>query len=81
MSTADRLQWRVSSYSSNGESCVALAVDWRTSSRSSNGANCVQLAAQPSGVLVRDSKNPTGPILRADLAALLTAVKSGRLDG
>jgi hypothetical protein len=81
MSTADRLQWRVSSYSSNGENCVALAVEWRTSSYSSNGSNCVQLAVRPDGVLVRDSKNPGGPILRADLAALLTAVKAGRLHG
>ncbi|HEY3747657.1 MAG TPA: DUF397 domain-containing protein [Pseudonocardiaceae bacterium] len=62
MSTADRLRWRTSSQSSNGESCVQLAV--------SSG-----------GVLVRDSKNPTGPMLRADLAALLTEVKSGRLNG
>jgi hypothetical protein len=54
---------------------------WRTSSRSSNGENCVQLAMSSGGVLVRDSKNPTGPMLLADLAALLTEVKSGRLDG
>ena len=53
---------------------------WRTSSRSSNGESCVQLAVSSGGVLVRDSKNPTGPMLRADLAALLTEVKSGRLD-
>jgi hypothetical protein len=31
-------------------------------------------------LLVRDSKNPTGPVLRADLATLLAEVKSGRLD-
>ena len=53
---------------------------WRASSRSSNGESCVQLAVSSGGVLVRDSKNPTGPMLRADLAALLTEVKSGRLD-
>ncbi|HEX5405478.1 MAG TPA: DUF397 domain-containing protein [Pseudonocardiaceae bacterium] len=52
---------------------------WRTSSRSSNGENCVQLAVSEDGVLVRDSKNPTGPMLRADLATLLVGVKSGRL--
>jgi hypothetical protein len=28
---------------------------------------------------VRDSKNPTGPTLRANLVALLGAVKAGRL--
>lgn len=61
MSTADRLRWR-------------------TSSRSGNGESCVQLAVSSGGVLVRDSKNPTGPVLRADLATLLAEVKSGRLD-
>jgi hypothetical protein len=61
MSTADRLRWR-------------------TSRRSGNGENCVQLAVGSGGVLVRDSKNPTGPVLRADLATLLAQVKSGRLD-
>jgi Mrp family chromosome partitioning ATPase len=53
---------------------------WRTSRRSGNGENCVQLAVSSGGVLVRDSKNPTGPVLRADLATLLAEVKSGRLD-
>jgi hypothetical protein len=53
---------------------------WRTSSRSGNGANCVQLAVNSGGVLIRDSKNPIGPVLRADLALLLAEVKSGRLD-
>jgi Domain of unknown function (DUF397) len=53
---------------------------WRTSSRSGNGENCVQLAVNSDGVLIRDSKNPIGPVLRADLVALLAEVKSGRLD-
>jgi hypothetical protein len=54
---------------------------WQTSGRSGNGENCVQLAVNSGGVLIRDSKNPAGPVLRTDLAALLTEVKSGRLDG
>jgi hypothetical protein len=29
---------------------------------------------------LRDSKNPTGPALAADLSRLLATVKSGRLD-
>ena len=40
---------------------------WRTSSYSGgNGGECVQVAATPSArrVLVRDSKNPDGPMLR-----------------
>ena len=39
---------------------------WRTSSHSGgNGGECVQVAAEPSTerVLVRDSKNPNGPVL------------------
>jgi hypothetical protein len=51
---------------------------WRKSSRSgSEGGNCVELAHTM--VAVRDSKNPAGPVLRADLGALVAAVKSGRL--
>jgi hypothetical protein len=60
---------------------TADGLRWRTSNRSGNGENCVQLALGTGGVLVRDSKNPTGPVLRADLVALLAEVKSGRLDG
>jgi hypothetical protein len=47
---------------------------WRKSTYSSSGGDCVELAGSLD--LVRDSKNPTGPTLRADLAALLTAVRS-----
>jgi len=39
---------------------------WRTSSYSGgNGGECVQVAAKPSAgrVLVRDSKDPDGPVL------------------
>lgn len=50
---------------------------WRKPSRSSSQTNCVELA--PTGE-VRDSKNPAGPTLPANLRALLTAIKSGRLD-
>lgn len=50
---------------------------WRKSSRSdgNNGA-CVELAHEG---WVRDSKNPTGPVLRAALPGLLAAVRSGRV--
>jgi Domain of unknown function (DUF397) len=54
------------------------ATVWRKSSRSSGqGGECVELAS--SGDRIRDSKNPGGPVLRADLGALLAAVKADRL--
>lgn len=37
---------------------------WRKARRSTdNGGSCVELAALPGGTAVRDSKNPTGPVL------------------
>lgn len=51
---------------------------WRTSSFSNgNGGACVEIAGTLNAV--RDSKNPNGGVLRLDLAALLTDIKSGRL--
>jgi hypothetical protein len=49
---------------------------WRKSSRSGPATNCVELAETLD--LVRDSKHPTGPPLRVDIAAFLAEVKSGR---
>ncbi|HEX7658476.1 MAG TPA: DUF397 domain-containing protein [Pseudonocardiaceae bacterium] len=53
-------------------------VVWRKSSHSAgdNGA-CVELA----GTLdrLRDSKNPTGPVLLADVPALVRGLKAGTL--
>jgi hypothetical protein len=55
---------------------VNMTIGWRKSSHSSTGTNCVELA----GTLdrVRDSKNPTGPTLHADLTTLLAKIKSGQ---
>jgi hypothetical protein len=41
---------------------------WRTSSRSSGG-NCVQVAVDATTVLIRDSKNPQGPVLEIGVDA------------
>jgi hypothetical protein len=46
---------------------------WRKSSYTGTNGNCVELAHTRD--LIRDSKNP-GPILRADVTALLAAVKT-----
>ncbi|MFF5305947.1 MULTISPECIES: DUF397 domain-containing protein [unclassified Streptomyces] len=51
---------------------------WFTSSYSSNGGQCVQVAANlvaPQGIVpVRDSKNPTGPVLGFPADAFTTFV-------
>ena len=60
---------------------------WRKSTRSGNGGNCVEvaddLAAEYGVVLVRDSKNRTGPTLRftaTEWAAFVSGVKTGEFD-
>ena len=66
-----RPQWRKSSYSgTNGGECVECTVTdgaaWRTSSYSGNtGGDCIEVAdACPVGTVpVRDSKNPSGPVV------------------
>ncbi|MGB3444325.1 MAG: DUF397 domain-containing protein [Actinophytocola sp.] len=52
-------------------------VRWRRSSRSGQESNCVELANNLGAV--RDSKNPTGPELRAQWSGLVAAVKAGNL--
>lgn len=61
------------------------AVVWHKSSRSNNqGGACVEVAdTLPGIVAIRDSRNPTGPVLvltPAVFDALVDAVRSGRLD-
>ena len=45
---------------------------WRKSSFSGGTGQCVEVTP----VAVRDSKNPEGPTLRADLRSLVTFAKS-----
>jgi Domain of unknown function (DUF397) len=58
------IAWRKSSFSGGNGGCVE--VGWRKSSFSGNGADCVEVALWPVGVAVRDSKQPSGPILAFD---------------
>lgn len=58
-----------------------MTQQWRKSSRSAEETNCVELARDHGRIAhLRDSKNPTGPMLNANMAELLDAVKSGRLS-
>ncbi|MCE7080502.1 DUF397 domain-containing protein [Streptomyces sp. ST2-7A] len=51
---------------------------WYTSSYSNNGGACLEIAANLAGsfgvVPVRDSKNPTGPVLTLPTAAFTSFV-------
>lgn len=60
---------------------------WRKSIRSNNGGNCVEVADNLAHdldiVLVRDSKDRTGPVLsftRAEWSAFLHGVVDGEFD-
>jgi len=57
----DRIVWHTSSYSNGGTACIEIG--WRTSSYSVSDGECVEVAPAPDAVLVRDSKNRTGPAL------------------
>jgi hypothetical protein len=50
---------------------------WRKSSYSGGDGDCVELSRDGA---VRDSKNPVGRKIRADLKVLVSAIKSGRFD-
>jgi len=56
---------------------------WRKASASGQGANCVEAASLPGGAAVRDSKDPSGPVLRfsADAwRAFIAGVRDGEFD-
>jgi hypothetical protein len=57
--------------------------NWRKSSRSGGTDNCVEVAWVPGHVGVRDSKDPTGPILDVKATAwraFVTGVQYGQFD-
>ncbi len=58
--------------------------EWRKSTRSgSNGGQCVEVRRQDETIQVRDSKDPTGPILRfnaKEWAAFVGGAQDGEFD-
>jgi hypothetical protein len=66
------ITWRKSSYSAQNGQCVEIA--WRKSSRSAGQGQCVEVASTLAAI--RDSKNPVGAVLRANLPTLVTAIRS-----
>lgn len=58
---------------------MTLPRRWHKSSRSQNGSQCVEVAHTLDAL--RDSKNPTGPVLVVGgLAGFLGELKRGRLS-
>jgi hypothetical protein len=56
---------------------------WQKSSASGETSACVQVRSSSAQVLVRDSKDPVGPVLsvtRGGWAAFLIGVQSGEFD-
>ncbi len=58
---------------------------WRKSSHSGQDGNCVEIATNLPGIVVmRDSKNPDGPVLRfarTDWSVIILAMQAGESAG
>ncbi|MFJ1735083.1 DUF397 domain-containing protein [Streptomyces sp. NPDC088254] len=73
-------RWFKSSYSSGGGGeCLETAYTWHKSTHSDGeGGDCVEVATCPTTIHIRDSKNPSGPVLDlspATWAAFTSALK------
>ncbi|MCG5211698.1 DUF397 domain-containing protein [Streptosporangium sp. KLBMP 9127] len=57
--------------------------DWYKSTHSGNGGNCVEVAQAGTAIGVRDSKDPSGPVLAftgPEWSAFVRGVKDGEFD-
>jgi hypothetical protein len=62
---------------------VPADTPWTKATRSADGGTCVELRRHAGAVEIRDSKDPTGPVLRlraARVATWLAAARTGGLD-
>ncbi|GAB1642734.1 DUF397 domain-containing protein [Krasilnikovia sp. MM14-A1259] len=60
-----------------------LDQNWRTSTRSGTEGNCVEVRLDGDAIVVRDSKDRGGPLLRftdAEWRAFLAGAKDGEFD-
>ncbi|BFU42737.1 DUF397 domain-containing protein [Krasilnikovia sp. MM14-A1004] len=60
-----------------------LDQNWRTSTRSGTEGNCVEVRLDDDAVVVRDSKDRSGPVLRftdAEWRAFLAGARDGEFD-
>lgn len=68
----------------NGELVDRSTIRFRKSSLSAAAGECVEFAVSPSGeVLLRDSKNPSGPVLaftKAEWRAFIGGVRKSEFD-
>ena len=61
----------------------APSPSWVKASSSYGSGNCVEVASVSNGVLLRDSKDPSGPWLSytgAEFRAFITAARHGEFD-
>lgn len=66
-----------------GTTMKDATLTWRKSTRSGAAGHCVEVAHAPATVLVRDSKDATGPVLSFDepeWAGFIAGVRSGEFD-
>jgi predicted secreted Zn-dependent protease len=66
-----------------GTTMQDATLTWRKSTRSGAAGHCVEVANAPATVLVRDSKDVTGPVLsfsETSWAGFVAGVRSGEFD-
>jgi len=60
-----------------------MSLTWRKAKRSTTNGACIEIASVPGKIAVRDSKDPSGPVLvytPAEFGAFLDGAKKGEFD-